>query len=67
MARAATLTKAEITRTVLAAVAAGIRVIKVNVDYAKRKVEVIGEGEPEPLDDLDAELKAFEARHAQAT
>jgi hypothetical protein len=55
-----------VTRAVKAVVAAGVDIARVEIDSAGKIVIVAGKPlEATPQDDLDRELKQWEARHGQ--
>jgi hypothetical protein len=56
--------KGDIQRAIAGARAAGIAVAKIEIDPTKKLITIIaGDPSASPTDDLDAELKAFEARN----
>ena len=61
-----TFRRQDVTRAVKAVVAAGVDIARVEIDSAGKIVIVAGKPlEATPQDDLDRELKQWEARHGQ--
>jgi hypothetical protein len=59
-----TVIQRDVARTLRATLAAGIEVLRIEIDRAGKIVIVTGKKYPKTLDDeLDEELEAFEAKH----
>jgi hypothetical protein len=57
----------DVTRALRATLAAGVAVLRVEIDkYGKIVVVTAGERPPAPVDDLDRELAEFEGRNGQS-
>ena len=66
MARApSTFRQADVTRAVKAVRSAGVDIVRVELTKDGRIVIVTAEAQPAVQDDLDRELKEFNARHGQ--
>jgi hypothetical protein len=70
MARASsTFRQQDVTRALKAVTAAGVDIVRIEIDKAGKIVIVTtteSQGGPAVQDDLDRELAAFEARHGQS-
>lgn len=67
MARSAsTFKQQDVTRALRAAIAAGVAVLRIEIDKSGKIILVTaGETPSAPVDDLDRELAEFEARNGQ--
>ncbi len=66
MARApSTFRQQDVTRAVKAVAAAGVHIVRVEIDQAGKIVVVTQQSPTGQQDDLDRELAEFEARHGQ--